>query len=220
MVGMTRGHDVKKLLAVALGLGVVASTTAAAVAGPPAPVPDYMGGGTVTVDVLDFTYPKDSGCYLNYGTVTIAGNDASYYREVDVSLQMFAADGEIVDMVLETYRGTGSLRFDQQLCRSFDAPGSFTVRGEVSFVDWDYDSYEVPVTDTYVIKRPAPKRYGSCKKLWKHFPAGAAKSKKAATKLAKRGYQRASSSARAKGVYRVNKRLDPNRNGVACERRR
>jgi len=63
-----------------------------------------------------------------------------------------------------------------------------------------------------------PKKFASCAKLHKKFPYGVAKSRAAATRQYRAGsYRPAVRSA----VYRVNKkRLDRDRDGTTCERRR
>ena len=57
--------------------------------------------------------------------------------------------------------------------------------------------------------------FGTCKQLRADYPAGIAKNKKAARKIAKKGYRKPIVCLR---VYKQVKRsLDRNRNGVACE---
>lgn len=61
--------------------------------------------------------------------------------------------------------------------------------------------------------------YSSCAKLTKVFKNGVAKNAAAAKRAVRNGHPRPSSTARAKKVYAKNfKRLDRDRDGVACER--
>lgn len=61
--------------------------------------------------------------------------------------------------------------------------------------------------------------YSSCAKLTKVFKNGVAKNKAAADRAVRAGHPRPSSSAKAKKVYLKNhKRLDRDRDGVACEK--
>lgn len=57
--------------------------------------------------------------------------------------------------------------------------------------------------------------FRTCAALHSDYPAGIAKTKRAANRIVKKGYDR---PIVCKRVYRqVQVRLDPNRNGVACE---
>lgn len=61
--------------------------------------------------------------------------------------------------------------------------------------------------------------YSSCAKLTKVFKNGIAKNKAAADRAVRAGHPRPSSTAKATKIYLKNyKRLDRDRDGVACEK--
>lgn len=62
----------------------------------------------------------------------------------------------------------------------------------------------------------APKRYASCAKLRADFPKGVARTKAAAQRQVKAGFRR---PAVKPVVYKKNRRLDPDRDRTACEKR-
>lgn len=204
------------MLAVAVGLA------SPAVAGPPTPIPSEWGGGAVAIDFGDFKYPASSGCYRHDGTVAVTGDGISY-REIDIQADMLDGNGQIVDIIWETYpAGPGRYTIRGQFCSLSETPGNYTIKGTLTLTDWDYYTYEAPISDTFRVLRHsaiAAKRYKTCKALRKNFRNGVAKSATAASAVARKGFKRPATGTRPKAVYRVNKHLDPNRNGVACERR-
>ena len=61
------------------------------------------------------------------------------------------------------------------------------------------------------------KKYTSCKKMNKTYPAGVAKSVSASKKAVKQGFKAPEVSG---SVYKSNKKLDKDKDGVACEKKR
>ena len=67
----------------------------------------------------------------------------------------------------------------------------------------------------------AGRYFSSCDSLNRVYPSGVARSKKAAKRQYRRGFERPAAGKRARAVYRENSsRLDRDRDGTACEQSR
>ena len=67
----------------------------------------------------------------------------------------------------------------------------------------------------------AGRYFSSCDNLTRVYPSGVARSKKAANRQYRRGFERPAAGKRARAVYRENSsRLDRDRDGTACEQSR
>lgn len=144
----------KKILAATVAASALLIPTAA-YAGTPAPIPSEWGGGTVTVELPDFSYPAANGCYQSPGSLTLSGNDIYAWDYYVADLTVTDSIGRISDTyhAFEEYATTVPLA--RQLCAIFETPGTYTVTGTVEFDDYPY-SYTVPVSDTYVITGYTP----------------------------------------------------------------
>lgn len=134
---------------VSLGLTLVVAPHASA-----EEIPPEVGGGYVGVSFPDFRFPGTS-CYMHSGAVVVEANDDEAYEDFWVDLDLTVTrNGEYVDGWFGTAEYSGTYELETQLCRGSNTTGTYTISGTVTFWDWDYNSYEVAVTDNFVVLAP------------------------------------------------------------------
>jgi hypothetical protein len=141
-------------------------------AGTPTPIPLEWGGGSAVVDLPDFTYPASNGCYKVTGSLSLPGNNPYGWDYFTADLTVTDSIGRIKNSFFEFEDGYATtIPLDEQLCYSFDAPGTYNVSGKIEFNDYPYE-YTVLVADTFVINPyvapvvtppPAPAVSAKCK---------------------------------------------------------
>lgn len=146
----------KKLIATVAAVAVVAIPSAASAVQTTTPIPTAWGGGTASVDMPDFTYPADNGCYQLIGSLNLTGNNPYGWDYYTADLTVTDSIGRIAHSFYEFEDGLNTTQtLTQQICESFDAPGTYTIKGTVEFNDHDaqYNSYtfDAPVSDTFTI---------------------------------------------------------------------
>lgn len=160
----------KKIVGAALA-AVIIAVPAVASGGPPAPIPIQAGGGSAVVELPDFTYPADNGCYQVLGSLSLPGNNPASWDWLTADLTVTDSIGRITDSFFEfedSYAGPIPLK--QQLCELFDAPGNYTLTGTVEFNGFSGGEYSVPVSDTFTIfpyVAPTPPQTGPSAKCLK-----------------------------------------------------
>lgn len=147
---------------VSVGLTLVALPRASA-----EEIPPEVGGGHVGVSFGNFRFPG-TGCYYHTGYLNVAANDDAAYEDFWVELDLTVTrDGEIVDGWFDFKDYSGRYSLKTQLCRGYSRTGSYTVSGTVTFWDYDYNSYEVPVSDTFTVYPPHTASVSVSKDRWR-----------------------------------------------------
>lgn len=143
---------IKYALAAIVGLGL---TLASAPQASAEEIPYEVGGGTVDVSFPDFRYPG-GGCYQHVGSLEVFANDDSLFEDfwVDLDLRV-TRNGEYVDGWFDTAAYSGSYDLVTELCRSYNTTGTYTISGTITFWDWDYNEYEVYVSDNFYVAAPS-----------------------------------------------------------------
>lgn len=139
----------RTILAVAATVALVGTTTTAAEAGTPSPIPPVWGGGTVTVDLPDFTFPAPSGCYAQTGKFSVTGSD-SQYDDYDINIRALDPSGVVKASFAGTRAYAGDYDLTYQICAGAWSAGTYSVGGSFTFYDGSYNT-TVYVSDTFTI---------------------------------------------------------------------